>query len=529
MVADLLNSWFQPTRELALALAKERWNPKEPEEGLLLAMLSSELDEARQLGSEWLKELDSQWLDSASLLSAIAFLPHEEGRLAARDAIRGITLSPETKQDITSNIVSGLLALDAEDPLAGPAVDWLWQIVPNEISRLPDEHLLSLARHESEAAQLLSVRILLSREDLSTINEELLLSAVLSEHASVRKQGMSVLGKLNDTQLAQRTETLAACAVSNHLELREAATPLLARVTKSDPEAARQLAAKWYHLLFREEHFEGLHASLYETLTTAFAEQLDVIPKGQYHQMLDSSHAHGQMLGFFIMKQSGDTPSSDNLINWSNHALISVREWARSQFETSQLRQDPKAAIVLLESPYSDTRDWAFQICREEVQDGDWTPENLVAICDSCIEEVSAFGREQVTRLFSEEDGALYLAHLSQHPSTEMQIFATNYLERFASGHPERISDLDLYFRTILSRIGAGRIAKHRVLTFLEKEALADEATAQQVASLLAWQSGTVAIQDKAEMIRILYLIQNRWPKVENPLQPKTLPVFQAS
>ena len=121
------------------------------------------------------------------------------------------------------------------------------------------------------------------------------------------------------------------------------------------------------------------------------------------------------------------------------------------------------------------------------------------------------------------------MARLSQHPSTEIQLFATNYLERFGSGNPERIAELDLYFRTVLSRIGAGRVAKKRVLTFLEKEALADETVARQVAPLLAHQSGTVAIQDKAEMIRILHVLQGRWPDIESPLKPKPVEVYQAS
>ena len=48
----------------------------------------------------------------------------------------------------------------------------------------------------------------------------------------------------------------------------------------------------------------------------------------------------------------------------------------------------------------------------------------------------------------------------------------------------ERIAELDLYFRTVLSRIGAGRVAKRRVLAFLEKEALADERVAGFTATL---------------------------------------------
>ena len=529
VVLDLLSSWFMPTCRLGFAIAREKWNPEKPDTGLLLAMLSADLPEARTLGCEWLRSLPNEWFDQMEFLSAVAFLPFEEGRAATRDIIRRFSISAETKQAVVAKIVSGLLALDSEDEFAGPAVDWLWSLAPEETAAMPDGPVLDLMRHPAESNQLLAVRVLLERTDMDTLSNELLLSATLSDHAAVRKQGMALLAKLSDRELALRTETLAACAVSKHPELREGATPLLTRVSAVDPAASRDLVTQWYPLLFRAESFEGLHASLYETLTTSFEKELEVIPKGEYPRMLESAHGHGQMLGFVLLKREVSNPSQDELTEWSNHSLVSLREWARERFDTSELRREPRAALRLLESPYSDTREWAFHFCREELQDGDWTPESLVAVCDSTYAEVRDFGREQVTRLFKEEDGPLYLSRLSQHPSTEIQLFATNYLERFGTGNPERIAELDLYFRTVLSRIGAGRVAKKRVLTFLEKEALADETVARQVAPLLVHQSGTVAIQDKAEMIRILHLLLGRWPAIESPLKPKPVEVYQPS
>jgi hypothetical protein len=185
--------------------------------------------------------------------------------------------------------------------------------------------------------------------------------------------------------------------------------------------------------------------------------------------------------------------------------------------------------LKLLEGPYDDSREWAFEFCRTRLQDGDWSPEALVAVCDSNHGPTRDFGRELVTRLFREEDGPLYLARLSQHPSVEVQVFATNYLERFASGEPDRIEALELYFRTVLSRIGAGRVAKRRVLAFLEKEALADERVARFANDVLGRQAGTVAVQDKAGMIRILDALRRQWPSLESPLKAVTMEVNAGS
>jgi hypothetical protein len=86
-----------------------------------------------------------------------------------------------------------------------------------------------------------------------------------------------------------------------------------------------------------------------------------------------------------------------------------------------------------------------------------------------------------------------------------------------------------LYFRTVLSRIGAGRVAKRRVLAFLEKEALADRRVAEFVTRLLGRQAGTVAIQDKAQMIRILDALRRAWPDLAGPLKVKPVEVHQPS
>ena len=527
VILDFLDSWFEGTRQLGFAIAREKWDPSAPNRTLLLAMLRARLDEARMLGCEWVDALPDDWLNDSDYLSAVAFLPYEDGRIATRERVRSLVLEKETKQEFIAKVISGLLALDSEDESAGPAVDWLWQIAPEQTTALPDEHTLNLIRHPGESCQLLALRILLERPDVSTLPEELLLSSVLSNYPSVRKLGISLLAKLPDHQLAERTDTLAACAVSPHEELRSGTTPLLARISTKKPEASRELVTKWYPLLFRQEAFEGLHASLFETLTSSFTNVLDVIPQGEYHQMLASSHGYGQQLGFVIMQREVSNPSQDQLGEWANHELMELRVWSCERLNRDQLRHDPKVALQLLESPYTDTRNWAFKFCREDIQDEDWTPGSLVAVCDSTFDEVRAFGREQVTRLFREEDGPLYLARLSQHPSTEIQLFASNYLERYGSGQPERIAALDLYFRTVLSRIGAGRVAKKRVMTFLEREALADHIVATQVTALLARQSGTVAIQDKAEMIRVMRAIQVRWPDIDSPLKPKPVEVHQ--
>jgi hypothetical protein len=175
--------------------------------------------------------------------------------------------------------------------------------------------------------------------------------------------------------------------------------------------------------------------------------------------------------------------------------------------------------LPLLESKWTESRERAFTFFRETVRESEWEPDSLVAICDSTQTQAQAFGREMITRRFEDKDGPLYLARLSQHPGTELQIFASNYLMRFAVDNPERLSLLEPYFRTVLSKIGAGRTAKQRIFALLEQEALKEQNTAQLVTTLLERISATIAIEDKATCINILLKVAEKWPDLSSPLQ----------
>jgi hypothetical protein len=142
---------------------------------------------------------------------------------------------------------------------------------------------------------------------------------------------------------------------------------------------------------------------------------------------------------------------------------------------------------------------------------------------------VQQFGRELITRYFDPQYGPEYLLKLSEHPSEAQQLFATNYLDRFAAGRPQQLAELLPYFTAILSRVNKGRLAKIRALAFLEKEALASAEAAAIVAPLLARQVVTIAIESKAALIETMVRVREQYPDIALPVavqapQPKEAP-----
>ena len=196
---------------------------------------------------------------------------------------------------------------------------------------------------------------------------------------------------------------------------------------------------------------------------------------------------------------------------------------------STRIKEEKVDALRLVDASWQDARDFAFEFFENSFAEDDWNPELLVSICDSVRGDVADFGRRLITRFFQKEDGPEYLLKLSQHPTAEMQSFASNYLERFASDDLETLRELESYFITVLSQVNRARVAKARTLKFLSGEAEKSESAATFVASILSRQSVTVAIHDKASCIRILHRIQERYPNVETPLQRRDIPIYTSA
>ena len=131
--------------------------------------------------------------------------------------------------------------------------------------------------------------------------------------------------------------------------------------------------------------------------------------------------------------------------------------------------------------------------------------------------DIEAYGRELITKFFTDKEGEEYLLKLSQHPGEKMQLFATNYLERFASGDVKKIEALELYFRSVLSRVNKARVAKNRVFQFLLNQGKQSEEAANIINKIISNISATVSIDDKAKCIEIMYEL-GRLYKLDQPM-----------
>ena len=274
----------------------------------------------------------------------------------------------------------------------------------------------------------------------------------------------------------------------------------------------------------------SVHKEITELLLNHFDDYLVKVTLKTTLNLLHGNYREGQFVGFHILKnhiianqdKTEKEPEKQEisirqLVALAGHELLEIRNWTLEYYQNNlaRIRYERDEALRILDTKWDDVRKNAMVFFKENFTENDWDVDSLISIADSVRPDVEAFGKELITTFFQEKDGEKYLTMLSQHPSSSMQLFATNYLERFATGDLQRLKEMELYFRTVLMQVNKGRIAKDRVLDFLEKEALSSKEIALWVVPLFNDLVATNAIQDKERFILVLQKLKVKYQNLK--------------
>jgi predicted DNA-binding WGR domain protein len=366
---------------------------------------------------------------------------------------------------------------------------------------------------------------------------ELLGNMLISPYQNLRNSARQIVIKLvaNSFEISKQTKYFSESIV----------TKLILALRKKDPEETkreeaekqiRQEANKSVNQSDNQSNNAGIHSlpndiqlsvhkEIADLLITFFDAYLSKITLKTTLNLLHGNYREGQFVGFYILKNHIITNTSDKekeisirqLIALAAHELLEIRNWTLEYYQDNipRIRYERDEALRILDTKWDDVRQKAMQFFRENFTENDWDVDSLVSIADSVRPDVEAFGKELITKFFEEKDGEKYLTMLSQHPSNSMQLFATNYLERFATGNLPRLKEMEFYFRCVLMQVNKGRIAKDRVLEFLEKEALSSKETAFWVVPLFNDLVATSAVQDKERFIQILQKLKTKYDNLK--------------
>lgn len=536
IIQQLLGSNYPQTLNFALDKARSLFDPNQNNRALILALALSMLEEARHLAIEWIAAQDGVLLKDLDFTTQLLFSPYEDMRSWVRKTLPLAVLSTEESDQLLSLVIAQLTQIDGHEEayiqgITKTIEELILSVYPKRLASLKIEQLIQLLTCKSEAIQALAGSLIIQHPSPShQLPNELFKRLLDSEYPSVQSIGIQLFGTLPIDVLLQQQELIISFATSKVEEARNAIQPIIGKLAKEDKNFAHQVIEGLIPILLKKERIEGLHQSIFYLLSEELLVQLQHINKEGMWKLLRSRYEMARVLGSTLFSNHIDinTLSIKEIVELAGHELIQLRQsaWEYYTNNVARMKYEREAALKLLESDWDDTRTFAFDFFKKEFNQEDWTPKLLVSICDSVREDVQTFGYTLITLFFEEKDGLEYLLKLSQHPTAKLQLFATNYLERFASGDFQRLKKLELYFITVLSQVNKARIAKDRVFKFLHEEASKDLTIAQFVYAIMKRQVNTIAKGDKATCIAIMSDLLQQYPTIGNTLKVKKIRTY---
>ncbi|MEW6212902.1 MAG: hypothetical protein AB1631_31550, partial [Acidobacteriota bacterium] len=539
---------YQESARLGFELAKNRYRKDSPDIKLALAVVGCALEEARAEAIKWIDASRAVFLSDSDFITAIVTSQHADVRAFARNLLRSSTFSDPTARALIARLIAHLVSLtEARTDEARDIADTLLKSFGAQLRSIGIRIVLDLLSHPMLEVQELGGNILLIHDTRpENLPAGVIDSLVDSQFEAMRGIGIKLLSGLPLAEFAAREEQLCSLAMNQHEDVRQAMRPLIKNLCQSSATLAERLSSLFLDALFKPEPHEGVHASLTRMLQKDMgAGWMQSATKGTAWKLVGAASPQAQELGGILIQYKVNSEALfaegfdfDDLCELSNGEARAVRESAWVMFSKMLHRlqyamnpahlEEMSKAVRLLDSRWDDSRAFWIDMFRKFFTAEDFTPAILVSVCDSVRGDVQQLGRELITRFFKEENGDEYLLKLSEHPSSDLQLFATNYLERYATDNAARLRELRHYFVSVLSRVNKARTAKNRVIAFLSSEAEKSEEAARVVAEIFARQAVTIAVGDKAAAIEAMLRIREKYPDVPLPIQVRAPEVRHA-
>lgn len=526
-IISFLQSTFDITQQLGLDLARNVFNKQTPDKELLTAMIDCQLEDARKQAEQWIQELKNVLFADAGFIAGLLLMKTVEAHAWLRGLLTTSRFEKELADIVIGKVIASIILLDIkteeDEKYAIQIGDSLLIGFNDHLKSISLSIIQDLFRHSSPVIHSIAGKILIKHEiKPKHLPEEFLKLLLQSEHIQSRSIGIELLGKFPENLLLERKEVLVNFCLSPMTDVRNAVKPIISKLVKAYPSFGEELVNLFIPAFMMKESYEGLHLDLQSLLSSELIQSLHVVKRETTLALLNSKFRSAQLMGAVLLKKNlkEDEFSVTELIKLVSNPLEEVRVYGRNIFSKypEKIKAQKEDAIRITDSDWDDTRSFAFEYFRTSFTASDWNINLLVCLCDSVREDVQDFGREMITKCSMAEDGTEYLLKLSQHPNTNLQLFTSTYLEKYAGGHPEIIEKLKLYFITLLSQVNKGRVAKARAMDFLRKEALTNEQVAVIASDIFTRISASVAITEKAVCIEALRDIKKKFPSLSSPL-----------
>lgn len=528
----ILQSPYEVSATLGFELAKSRYDAANPNVDLVLAVALCENSEARAEAIRWMDNKRDFFAKQSDVMLKLLTTKHEEVRQFAGNVLLTTTYSEDEKQFLLGRLISEMFSFDeSRKDEAKDLSETLLKSFAKDLQKLNLDVVKDLLSHQLMEVQEFGGKVLLNHETpAEKLPNELINSLIASAYAEIRAIGIRLFGQLPDENLLQRDGVIATFLSHELEDVHNATRPIVQRLS-SNGKFAENMTRRIVVALLQGEISEEIESRLLNSLREDIPNFANYIDEETARILIGATSAKANELGGLAVQANVKNWSKNfttaEIVKFTNNEVLAIRQasWSLAENSVEQMQSDVSYLIRALDSKWEDSREFWFEFFQTKFTEKELSPEVLVAICDSVKPAVQKFGRDLIQTYFKSENGIEYMLKLSEHPAPEMSLFVTNYLENYATNSPEKIEELEMYFVRVLSLVNRSRVAKNRILNFLENEAMKDEKSAQTVAKILARQSATAAIGDKAKTIESMLKIRRKFPEIALPIQVKALEV----
>jgi hypothetical protein len=432
-----------------------------------------------------------------------------------------VTWSDETK----AQLIQMLLAKLTESPDAPYLSEWFTFFESDLRNVLANNIKLSmitplLANVQPIIVQFVSLFLSVIRREYDPYTADDLLPFLENESESIRETARNILHK--DYMILSCTPAFLVkwCAVpyeDNQVFL----TPFFAdRMHWLIPILPKFLDALWAEMMQNELPEISQNYILNDLLGTLFLAELTDTPIDQVLALLNHTDTSYQELGarLFAAKQPAvEQFTMDQLLNLAHNQIALCRSEARNMIIQVKDKMTDEGLVNLVETHWDDTRNWAFAYMRTMSVD-QFTPTLIYGLIDSARQDVQAFGMEMVDIHFADLDITELLLRASESTDLFVQEYALSLAEKI-EWTKDKITKLELFFRTILFKVHQARKAKQMTLDLLVKLGKTDRSMAEKIVPLL---SDVAHIGGKRDFERILFTLTQLkalYPEIESPIQ----------
>ena len=467
------------------------------------------------------------WVDTGFLASLICSKNKD-----VRDWLEGSypkQLSKEQQIEVLSKVIIQLKVLKGDDldTMLSEIGNLLIKTLNEALKNMPAKELESLFAEKKSHLMIFAGKLLLALPGIEEKSAPYLTDFLQSENKIVRQTGLEILEKFSERNLLDKNAILASFCISELEDVRKSVRPIIKKLVNYDRNFALGLANSFIPVFLEKEPYEGLHEDLYQLFENELIDHCQNIDSKRILKLLRSSFQYAQLIGTLLFKKYIDINRLEvaEIVQLANSDILEIRELCQQYFERndSKVKYDKSESIKLLDAKWQDTREFAFEYFEKNFTEREWEPDLLIRICDSVKDDVQLFGRKILMQYFRSDNAEEYLTKLSQHPSQNLQLFTSNFVEKHASGKPEIIEELRYYFKVVLRQINKGSVTKKRIFKFLEEESLKNEEVAKLTLEILNEVSVTIAKGDKARWLEIMLLIKSKYPEMPSIVTEKEI------